>query len=322
MATNNPRATLTEVVQVENPGPRWRRIVIDTKDAEPVLTPFFERTIDDGLLGAYHVAFYFPVRKDEAVNWPRLSGKFAEMSEVDPALYNDPDVELVSRRKFTVRPVDGGWRHLELNFAVHETDGLALNWAKQAEVGMPLLVDLGTRVVDADEFPLVNNYVLLGDETSVPSIATMLERLPAGSTAHVCIEVTDGDDEWPFETDAKATIQWLHRGDQEAGTTEFLLDFAKSFDWPDPDDLYVWVASEGRQVGALRKYIRGTVGLVRGQYELNGYWRRGVRTERILAHESKTMNERLAAGLTPFERDQDETDQVRHKHPHEILDLD
>lgn len=315
---------LTPVIEATSLSSRWRRIVIDASEVYPLLLPHFERQIEGKFLGAFHLWFYFPVTRADAVRMPRMTGKFAEMFEVDPSIYGDPDVEVLSRRMYTVRSVDGDWRHLELNFAVHDNDGRGSNWARQASAGSPLVMDTGGRVMDADEIPTDATLILLGDETVVPTVASMLERAPAGMKVFVCIEVADDEHEWTFETEADVTVEWIHRGDAEMGTTDFMIEYCDRFAWPD-GPVYVFAGAEGRQVYALRKHLRETRGLSRDNYSLMGYWRRNASTDRILEVEANIVNDALASGgtmqasLAAHGRSGD--DQL-HKTPFEYMPVD
>lgn len=313
-----PRTVTAEVVSAEWLSKHWRRLVIDTKDGYEHLKPFFDRQVD-GIAGSYHVAFFFPVTREKAKHWPRLSGEFAKFFDVDASLYGDPDVELCSRRMYTVRPVDGDIHRLEMNFAIHG-DGLAMEWSQEAAPGSLLLMDMGDRVLDIDTFPQRGTYLLMGDDSALPSIASQLERLPSTAKVFVCLEVGDADDEWTLPPHPNATVQWLHRGDEEPGGSSFMIDCCKNFAWPADNDFHIWAAAEGGQIYKLRKYLRGEVGLQRGQYELMGYWRRGVRIEKLLAMEGEHVNARLAAGLSPFDIDPD-TDQLT-KTPLELIDVE
>lgn len=292
----NETTVLTKVVHAEDLTSRWRRIVIDASAVYERLLPYFEQQVDGAVVGAFHLWFYFPVFRADAATMPRISGKFAEMFAVDASVYGDPDVELLSRRMYTVRPADGDWRHLELNFAVHEHDGRGSNWAKQATVGTPLVMDTGGRVMDVDELPLGPTLLLLGDETGLPSIATMLERLPTGTDVRVHLEVADGDHEWPLTTEANATIEWAHRNGAEMGTTDFMRKYCETFAWP--DDVYVWAAGEAREIYALRQHLRQTNGMTRENYKLMAFWRRGTSADRVLEVEGNLVNEGIAAGKT------------------------
>jgi NADPH-dependent ferric siderophore reductase len=323
MASLKPTPFIAEVVHAESLSTGWRRVVLDMEGAFPRLQPHLERVVENGLLGAFHMGFYFPVDRTRAATWPRMSGMFADFFDGDASLYGDPDIEIVGRRLYTIRPVEGDWRRMELNFVMHG-DGLASNWAAAATVGSPLIANLGfgDRVMDIDELPAVQTYVLLGDETCVPTVATMLERLPAGCDVFVCIEVGGPEDEWTFETKANATIQWIHR-DAEAGTTDYLRTYCENFAWPANGSVHVWAGAEGRQIYALRKQLREEVGLQRGQYQLLGFWRRGIATEQVLALESDMVAEGLAAGK-PFAqilRGADPDQDQPNKTPFELLDV-
>ena len=56
-------------------------------------------------------------------------------------------------------------------------------------------------------------------------------------------EAGDADDEWTFPTHGNEKIECVHRGDQPPGTSTFLIDYCKNFDWPAEGDFHVWAAS-------------------------------------------------------------------------------
>ena len=54
-------------------------------------------------------------------------------------------------------------------------------------------------------------HLLLGDETALPAIATILERLPAGARADVLVEVPDETAEIPLPGIDGTRVTWLRR---------------------------------------------------------------------------------------------------------------
>ena len=101
----------------------------------------------------------------------------------------------------------------------------------------------------------------------MPAVCAVLEALPDGTDVRALVAVagwasppratTELDD-----VDVDSTILWDVTG---AGTAS--------------DDVYVWIAGEAAVVGALRRHLRGDLGLPRGSVALMGYGRQG-RSER------------------------------------------
>src|SRR4029453_16592676 len=60
--------------------------------------------------------------------------------------------------------------------------------------------------------PAADWFLLVGDDTAIPAISTILEALPPSARATVFIEVVDRDDECEIPAHPNAKIIWLHRG--------------------------------------------------------------------------------------------------------------
>lgn len=170
------------------------------------------------------------------------------------------------------------WRpdnaELDMWFVLHggPTDqrGAASAWAGRAKPGDPVAL-WGPRAAfeppaDADW------YLLAGDETGVPAIATILESLPPTTTVRAFIEVSVPADHLPLVESPTFDVTWLHRGDRAAGTTTVLADAVKAMAWPG-GTAYVWGGGESRAMTAIRKYVRHEIGLEREAASLVAYWR-------------------------------------------------
>jgi NADPH-dependent ferric siderophore reductase len=153
--------------------------------------------------------------------------------------------------------------------------------------------------------PHARRLLLAGDETAVPAVSAVLEGLPDGAGATALLEVPTSDDQLPVALPDGAELRWFARrcgdrvwphgeqltravretvagwappraasaGPVEDDDTTILWDVADAE--VSSDDLYVWVAGEASVVSALRRHLRGDLGLPRGCAAFMGYWRRG-----------------------------------------------
>lgn len=196
--------------------------------------------------------------------WPFLDphGRF-----VWPAGPGRPTV-----RKYTVRAVDpeAGW--LDIDFVLHDHAGPGSAWAAAARPGDVVgLVGPGGRSV----LPAAR-YLLAGDETALPSIARLLETLPALSQGLALIEVASAQDEQPIANRTGIEIRWLHRGSTPAGTATLLQDAVAALPTPsDIDGLFAWVSCEFKAFKAVRMHFRKHWSLPKEAHLVTSYWRRG-----------------------------------------------
>ncbi|VVS97971.1 siderophore-interacting protein [Hoeflea sp. EC-HK425] len=175
-------------------------------------------------------------------------------------------------RKYTIRAVDpdAGW--LDIDFVLHDHAGPGSAWAATARPGDVIgLVGPGGRSV----LPAAR-YLLAGDETALPSIARLLETLPAQSRGLALIEVADAGEEQAIDNRTAIDIRWLHRGAAPAGTSAVLANAVKALPQPDEvDDLFVWIACEFAAFKAIRVHLRREWGLAKEAHLITSYWRRG-----------------------------------------------
>lgn len=175
-------------------------------------------------------------------------------------------------RTYSVRRYDPRAGELAVDFLLHGQDGPAASWAMRARPGDPIGVGgPGGRALGP-----ARRYLLAGDQSALPAIAAMLERLPPGAGARAFIEVADRDEEQPLARRAGVEITWLHRNGAEAGRTRLLEQAVRAYPWPGNDGSFAWVAGESSSVRAIRGYLRDELCLDRRQYLAIGYWRRGM----------------------------------------------
>ena len=169
-------------------------------------------------------------------------------------------------RTFTVREYDGEKNALTIDFVVHGDSGIAGPWAAQARPGdeIALLGPGGGYApsIDADW------YLLAGDASALPAIAVALQRIPAGRTAHVFLEVDGAGEEQPLPSEADAHIHWVPR------TATALLDAVRALEFP-PGVLDAFVHGEAGAVRSLRRHLLAERGVAREALSASGYWKRG-----------------------------------------------
>jgi NADPH-dependent ferric siderophore reductase len=190
-------------------------------------------------------------------------------------------------RSYTVRRFDAAAGELDVDFVLHGAHGPAAAWAAAAEPGDWVGVsDPGGRYRPD---PTAQAHLVIGDESALPAIATVLEALSAGGVAtgvvsagvdsagvpvEVFIEVADVAEEQPLPTGAGTRVHWLHRGGRAAGQP--LIEAVTSAELPpgvDPGRCQAWLSAEAGAVRDIRAHLLDERGLTRRMVYATGYWR-------------------------------------------------
>jgi NADPH-dependent ferric siderophore reductase len=155
---------------------------------------------------------------------------------------------------------------------LHE-GGAATTWAigarpgDQLEIGGPR----GSMVVH-DTF---DYYLLVGDETALPSIARRIEGLRPGVPVTV-IGLVDGPQErQELRSSADLNVVWVTRPAGETNDGALLRAALESWQ-PPAGDGYVWIAGEARTARVLRDYMLETRKHPKTWLRAAGYWVRGM----------------------------------------------
>lgn len=211
---------------------------------------------------------------------------FAAPGQTEPTLQNGTPTypqgaTRPAPRDYTPRRFNPQTRELTIDFVLHG-DGPAATWAAQAETGQSLALG-GPRasILTPDDY---DTYLLAGDETALPAISRHLEELRPGARALVFLEIDDGAEERHLPTAANASITWLHRNGQQAGSTTLLDQALRDLSLPE-GDTYAWVAAEVETARRLRRYLAEEEGLSRDQIHAAGYWRFGAAGEHVVLDE-------------------------------------
>jgi iron complex transport system ATP-binding protein len=221
-------------------------------------------------------------------------------------------------RTYTVRSVRAALREVDVDVVVHPVDGPASLWAERAVVDDELIV-LGPNAhhdgvhggVDFLPPPHAERILLAGDETALPAIAAILERLPSTASGHAIVEVPHALDAACMSSHPGFTVEVLARHDRARG--ELLVpavravapallhtdrtsadrpleladvDVDHDLLWEVPSDehggparqatpLYAWLAGEAGVIKALRRHLVSELGIDRKSVAFMGYWRLG-----------------------------------------------
>lgn len=175
-------------------------------------------------------------------------------------------------RTYTPRRFDREARELDVEFVLHG-EGVASTWAEQATPGQKLTIAGPGRCYAVD--PEAEWFVLMGDDSAIPAISTILEVLPASARALVYLEVPHSEEERPLSTRADARITWLARGEKPSDAGRMLEDAARGLQLPDgPGRIYV--ACESGAMRRIRHHLLRERQLDPSRIVTRGYWKLGA----------------------------------------------
>ncbi|MFG2510179.1 siderophore-interacting protein [Streptomyces rubiginosohelvolus] len=179
-----------------------------------------------------------------------------------------PEAERPWMRGFTVRSYDRDRNVMAVDFVLHGEGGPAARWGAAARVG-DVLGMVGPSSLYARPLPAARRMLLAGDETALPAIATVLEALPAGTSAVVYAEVAGAAEERELPAAAGgAEVRWVHR--DRGGSLVDAVGGGADLDGVDA----AWVAGEASAVRAIRRHLVEDRELPKEAVEFSGYWRR------------------------------------------------
>ncbi len=123
--------------------------------------------------------------------------------------------------------------------------------------------------------PAADWFLLVGDDTAIPAISTILEALPATARARVFIEVMDGDDEIELPRHPHATVTWLHRGNDPTHAGGPLEATLKNYVMPEGSGR-IYVACEASAMRRIRSHLLMNRTINREHVITRGYWKLGA----------------------------------------------
>jgi len=235
--------SIATVSGVERISPSYTRVVIDGPD----LARFAEGSLHFRLLLGPEGAGWPVIDAGGVTTWPG-----GGMSAWHRPVYTTRSIELgagdAARLAFDVFLHDGG-RVTEWTRAI----------AVGAEVGITGAGG-GVRAVNEASW-----HCLVGDETAMPVIARMLERLPLDARGIAKVIIPDGQDAQDLKHPSGVSVNWVIR-DENTNPTEIL----RQIDIPD-QDRFVYVAAERDEIAEAREFLKEH-GLAKNEASCFSYW--------------------------------------------------
>ncbi len=117
-------------------------------------------------------------------------------------------------------------------------------------------------------------YILAGDETALPAIATIIEALPASIPAQVYLEVLDNAEEQELPSLPLVQVFWLHRGSNQAVPGQMLLSALRNISIPEGNG-HVWIGCEASVGRSAKSFFIEDRFLDETMIHAQGYWQDG-----------------------------------------------
>lgn len=220
-----------------------------------------------------------------------------------------PEGERAAIRTYTLRQVRRSAAEFDVDMVDHGDSGPGSAFAGSAAVGDRVLVLGPNDAYDGDAGGLefhreaaAGTHLLAGDETAIPAIWGICERLPHGARGLVCVETADAADvvdlpcppglevSWVRSTPVRGELQtqevrrWLadhpeltHGGG--AGETTIFFDGDEDAYWETAEEqdprFSVWIAGESSVVKSLRRVLVNEFEVPKSAVAFMGYWREG-----------------------------------------------
>lgn len=208
---------------------------------------------------ASHIKVFLPAPGQDAPTLPVVTAEGRSWPEGQPR----PMVRTYTPRAFD--PVAGT---LEVQFFLHD-EGPASDWAQRAKAGDRIAIGGPGGRLSADLG--APHWWIAGDETALPAIGTLLDALPATTTAEVHLEVSGPEDEVTLGSPAHTTFAWHHRRTANAFGAELQDAATVAIITPDTQ---VWVACEATAMRGIRRSLLERQ-ISAARLVTRGYWLRG-----------------------------------------------
>jgi NADPH-dependent ferric siderophore reductase len=195
-----------------------------------------------------------------------------------------PDAIRPPMRTYTVRATRPDRAAFDVDFVLHDHGGPASHFASSARPGDTIAFLGPTGVYSVPEGTRFR--LLVGDQTALPAIASIIESAPAGTAVRAFVRVDDHAECQPLPG---ADIRWTVGGDLVEALRSARLE----------DGVHAWIAGEATLVRAVRRHLIDERGLDRHAVIFHGYWRRHLSEEDV----GREGLRRIDAGLDPNEDD-------------------
>ena len=177
-----------------------------------------------------------------------------------------PESERPIGAYYTVRHHRPDLAEVDIDIVRHGHEGQVGSWLNQAQPGDPVAL-WGPRMA-YNPPPSIQRQLLVGDETALPAIASILDAGSFAASVNVLVELEAETVLDLPKLEGLSITRLDHPIDHESGLPGALCEWA-----PEAED-YVWGAGEFELMRELRSYLRDYLRMPVDQVSMVGYWRR------------------------------------------------
>lgn len=180
------------------------------------------------------------------------------------------------KRSYTIRSFDADKHELVIDFVVNRHTGPATDWARTAKVGdcagiagpgAPKLTDFSQ-----------NNYLLLGDLTSINAVNGFAKYIPKSATVKAVICIPTRSDIIDLDAGQHLQVDWYIE-DENKQTFEAQVEaIAKQLP---QEDTHVFMGLEARSVRSIKGLLLSDLAYDRLNIFATGYWKQGVDADKF-----------------------------------------
>ena len=235
--------SIASVVGVERISPSYTRVTIEGAD----LARFAE--------GSFHFRLLLG---PEGAGWP-------EIDAGGVTTWPGGGMSAWHRPVYTTRSItfdDNDMARLAFDVFLHE-GGRVTEWTRSLAVGTEIAITGaggGGRAASEAAW-----HCLIGDETAMPVIARLLERLPENAKGIATVIIPDAKDAQNLNHPDGVSLNWVLR-DQNTSPVTILSEI----DLPE-QDRFIYVAAERDEVAAARIHLKDR-GLAKAEASCFSYW--------------------------------------------------
>lgn len=248
--------TIVRVARKEFLSPNFLRIILKCDDIEHYKDVTLGVNNKIFIPPKGHSTVDMPVYNDETHIWETLN------EETRPVV-----------RTYTHRAINLEAKELTIDFAVHEGNSIACEWAMNAvendEIGLAM------KIKHKDTLAEANHYLFVTDMTGIPATSALVEKLPNHVKATIITEVMTEEDilSEHYSSAADLDMHWLINPHPETGSD--LFDFTKNMIDLLPESHFVHTTAEFSTVRKLRDYLRTEKGWSTREFYACAYWQIG-----------------------------------------------
>ena len=176
-------------------------------------------------------------------------------------------------RNYTARRFDAEALEMDIEFVAHGDEGPASAWALGARPGDELgLLAEGIYYLPPED---ADWHLLVGDESALPALLSILEQAPADLRGLAFLEVPSSADIREVTAPAGVEVRWLPRDEAHTTPGKLALEAVSGADLPEGRP-YCFVAGENGLPTGLRRFLVRDRGVAKEDVTFIGYWRAGT----------------------------------------------